>query len=143
MQAAFGEFYRIEQLIISTTNSSSSRHRTPSGLPSIVTPANIKLLFAMQARVDALTAKSGQKTSLADICFQPLGGACAIESVLQYWQMSETVYEQGLPGQVHASSTCFVEKPAWGYPLRGLDSIMKSHAVTSAFDGALEKLLHW
>ena len=38
--------------------------------------------------------------TLQDICYKPLGKACAIESVLQYWQMSEGIYEHGLPGQV-------------------------------------------
>lgn len=124
MQAAFGEFFRVEQLILSTTNSSRSPHRSPSGLPSIVTPANIKLLFAMQAQVDALYANGtqgplkqpissrlgtsqhlkGAGVSLQDICYKPLGTACAIESVLQYWQMRKEVYEHGLPGQASDSS---------------------------------------
>ena len=104
LQAAFGEFYRIEQLIVSTTNSSRGTHRSPSGLPSIVTPANIRLLFAMQDQVDALQAGMHHNISLQDICYKPLGQACAIESVLQYWQMSEAVYEHGLPGQVSVLS---------------------------------------
>ena len=50
-QAAFGPFYRIEQLIISTQSGDSSNASDP-----ILTDANIKLLFNIQAEVDALHA---------------------------------------------------------------------------------------
>ena len=48
-QAAFGPFYRIEQLIISSQSSDGD------GDP-ILTDANVKLLFDIQAEVDALRA---------------------------------------------------------------------------------------
>ena len=54
-QASFGPFYRIEQLILSTVPRSEGGHFThaqpPEPLPPIVTDANIRLLFAMQAQV--------------------------------------------------------------------------------------------
>ena len=53
-QASFGPFYRIEQLILSTVPRSRGSHVTraqPEPLPPIVTDANIRLLFAMQAQV--------------------------------------------------------------------------------------------
>lgn len=107
MQASFGAFWRIEQLLISTTAETLPSHKlAASGLPPIVVQDrvhdHIKWLFAVQAEVDALsvpytdstTGQSGNAT-LASICFKPLGGACAIESVLQYWQMDAAIYTTG------------------------------------------------
>lgn len=59
-EASFGPFYRVEQLILSTTpDSNSTYNSSDSGLPSIVTDANIRLLFAMQREVDELFGKPG------------------------------------------------------------------------------------
>ena len=107
MQASFGAFWRIEQLIISTTpDTQPSRKLAASGLPPIVvhdrTHDHIKWLFAVQAEVDALSAPYTDSTTglpgnamLSSICFKPMGAACAIESVLQYWQMDESIYNMG------------------------------------------------
>ena len=54
-EASFGPFYRVSQLILSTTPSSLSNFTSAGGLPSIVTDANIRLLFDMQYMVDSLT----------------------------------------------------------------------------------------
>jgi Niemann-Pick C1 protein len=55
-EASFGPFYRVAQLILSTTPSSASNFTSAAnGLPSIVTDANIRLLFDMQYMVDSLT----------------------------------------------------------------------------------------
>ena len=51
LQAAFGPFYRIEQLIISTQPGEGDDEADP-----ILTDANIKLLFSIQAEVDAMRA---------------------------------------------------------------------------------------
>ncbi|CAM9001419.1 unnamed protein product [Rhodiola kirilowii] len=77
-------FYRIEQLIISTV---------PNAIhgisPSIITEDNLKLLFDIQKKVDALRANySGSMVSLTDICMKPLGEDCATQSVLQYYKMN-------------------------------------------------------
>lgn len=93
-QASFGPFYRITQLILTTTPAANSTFVAPSGLPAIVTDAHIRLLFGMQAEVDALAA-GPRNASLADVCLKPLGDACASESVLQYWQMSRKIYDEG------------------------------------------------
>lgn len=58
-EASFGPFYRVEQLIVSTTPDSQSPYVSTSGLPSIVTDANINLLFAMQQEVDQLSGTDG------------------------------------------------------------------------------------
>jgi Niemann-Pick C1 protein len=85
-QAAFGPFYRIEQLILSTTPAAQSPYQSPSGLPAILTDANIKLLFRMQAAVDALAAPvagSSELATLQQVCYKPLGEDCATQSILQ------------------------------------------------------------
>lgn len=107
MQDSFGAFWRIEQLLISTTpDTLPARKLAASGLPPIVVQDrvhdHIRWLFAVQAEVDALSvpytnSKTGQagNATLSSICFKPLGGACAIESVLQYWQMDADTYARG------------------------------------------------
>ena len=35
--------------------------------------------------------------SLTDVCYKPFGAECATQSLLQYWQMNRTIYEQGFP----------------------------------------------
>ena len=85
-QAAFGPFYRIEQLILSTTPAAQSPYQSPSGLAAILTDANIKLLFQMQAAVDALAAPvagSDKLATLQQVCYKPLGDDCATQSILQ------------------------------------------------------------
>lgn len=85
-ESAFGPFYRIEQLILST--------QAPSGEPTpIVTNANLQLLFAMQAKVDALQVTvNGTNITLQDVCFKPFGDVCATQSVLQYWHMDPAAF---------------------------------------------------
>ena len=85
-QASFGPFYRIEQLILSTTPAAQAPYQTPSGLPAILTDANIRLLFQMQAAVDALAgpvAGSNASATLQQVCYKPLGDDCATQSILQ------------------------------------------------------------
>ena len=89
LQESFGAFYRIEQLILSTTPKATSQYIAPSGLPSIVTDANIKLLFRMQAEVDAIkvpVVDSNATATLQDVCYKPFGEACATQSILQVCQ---------------------------------------------------------
>jgi Niemann-Pick C1 protein len=57
-EASFGPFYRVAQIIISTTPTSNSTYISRTGLPSIVTDANIRLLFDMQYLVDSLKGAS-------------------------------------------------------------------------------------
>lgn len=56
-EASFGPFYRVSQLILSTTPQSNGSYISTTGLPAIVTDANIQLLFDMQAKVDALSGE--------------------------------------------------------------------------------------
>lgn len=102
LQASFGGFYRVEQLIVSTTPDTPSYRKTHSGVAPIVSKPNIQWLFKVQAIVDKLSAAytdpaTGQERTakLSDICFKPLGADCAIESMLQYWQMDPQIYNLG------------------------------------------------
>lgn len=56
-EASFGPFYRVAQLILSTTPDSNSSYISSGGMPGIVTDANIMLLFDMQDKVDALSGE--------------------------------------------------------------------------------------
>jgi len=38
-----------------------------------------------------------ETASLAEVCYKPFGEECATQSLLQYWQMNRTIYEQGFP----------------------------------------------
>ncbi|KAF0891217.1 hypothetical protein E2562_009398 [Oryza meyeriana var. granulata] len=81
-------FYRIEQLVLST-----SAFGGPEA-PTIVNDNNIKLLFQIQKKIDDLRANySGSTVSLADICLNPLGTNCATQSVLQYFQLDPKKYD--------------------------------------------------
>ncbi|KAK4781437.1 hypothetical protein SAY86_015539 [Trapa natans] len=82
-------FYRIEQLILATVPGAD--HKKP---PSILTGDNIKLLFEIQKKVDGIRANySGSTVSLTDICMKPLGQDCASQTVLQYFKMDQTNYD--------------------------------------------------
>ena len=135
-EAAFGPFYRVSQLILSTTPAAAnSSHLTPSGLPAILIDANLRLLFDMQAAVDAVTADSAQNSTLNDLCFKPLGDACATQSVLQYWGGSREEYEG--PGRLspefcidHWSTAC---RAATGAPVD--PKVVLGGFPTAAVDG--------
>ncbi|KAL2346178.1 hypothetical protein Fmac_000178 [Flemingia macrophylla] len=76
-------FYRIEQLILATVPD-----HVNSTSPKIVTEDNIRFLFEIQKKVDAIRANySGLMVSLQDICMKPLDKDCATQSVLQYFKM--------------------------------------------------------
>ncbi len=56
-ESSFGPFYRVEQLILTTTPDAPSPFVAPDGRPAVVTDANIRLLFDMQAEVDAISGR--------------------------------------------------------------------------------------
>ncbi|XP_019417010.1 PREDICTED: Niemann-Pick C1 protein-like isoform X1 [Lupinus angustifolius] len=76
-------FYRIEQLILATVPD-----HVNNTSPKIVSEENIKFLFEIQKKVDAIRANySGLMVSLQDICMKPMDKDCATQSVLQYFKM--------------------------------------------------------
>ncbi|VFQ72905.1 unnamed protein product [Cuscuta campestris] len=83
-------FYRIEQIIIATKPDAKSGKP-----PTIITQENIMLLFDIQNKVDSIKANnSGSVVSLTDICMKPLGKDCATQSVLQYFKMNATNFDE-------------------------------------------------
>lgn len=105
---AFGKFYRIEQLILSKNESGASN------ATSIVTDDTIRLMFDMQDIVSNISVPlpSGKNSTLEDICFKPFGpdGACATQSVLQYWQMDRATFDLAAsnhPGKSDWMEFCF------------------------------------
>ncbi|EIE26672.1 multidrug efflux transporter AcrB transmembrane domain-containing protein [Coccomyxa subellipsoidea C-169] len=135
-EESFGAFYRIEQLILSTTPKAASQYIAQSGLPSIVTDENIKLLFRMQAEVDALEVSVGDSNATAtlqDVCYKPFGAACATQSILQFWKMDEDIYEKGEPpyGMKLSPDFCFSH---WSTQCRStFEAPMDPHVILGGF----------
>ncbi|KNA12261.1 hypothetical protein SOVF_127560 [Spinacia oleracea] len=94
-------FYRIEQVILATMPDPQSGKS-----PSILTEDNMQLLFDIQQKVDELKVNySGSMVSLSDICLKPLGEDCAIQSILQYFQMDPDNYDDY--GGIQHALYCF------------------------------------
>lgn len=70
----FGPFYRTQQIFL--TNDS-----TPSS--SVISYDNLRWWFELEERVRDV--RSGE-ISFSDVCFNPTGDACIIQSVTGYWQ---------------------------------------------------------
>ncbi|WVZ15658.1 hypothetical protein V8G54_013224 [Vigna mungo] len=69
------------QLILATVTDNGN-----STSPKILSENNIKFLFEIQKKVDAICANySGSMVSLQDICMKPLDKNCATQSVLQVY----------------------------------------------------------
>ncbi|CAJ1973140.1 unnamed protein product [Sphenostylis stenocarpa] len=78
-------FYRIEQLILATVPD-----HVNGTSPGIVSEDNIRFLFEIQKKVDAIRANdSGSMISLQDICMKPLDKDCATQSVLQHYSSAD------------------------------------------------------
>jgi Niemann-Pick C1 protein len=57
-------------------------------------------------QVDALKAhNAGADVRLTDVCFKPMGEACATQSVLQYWKMDRDNLD--MYGGVEHAQFCF------------------------------------
>ncbi|CAD7700022.1 unnamed protein product [Ostreobium quekettii] len=98
-EASFGPFYRVENFIVSTTPHSISDKMTSSGLPSIGMGRYVDLMFDIQDKIDGIQATVGEgeaahNVTLNDVCFKPTGDVCGSQSILQYWQMNRSVWEQ-------------------------------------------------
>lgn len=121
---AFGKFYRIEQLILSQKDATNKS--------SIVSQETLELMFDMQDHVNNISmpvassgaghsgsnapahaqAQANTNATLEGICFKPFGpdGACATQSVLQYWQMDRATFEDAAKesgGDPHWMEFCF------------------------------------
>ncbi|KAI5964003.1 NCR1 [Candida theae] len=104
-ESNFGEWFRIEQVIVSTNN----------GEP-IFNWDTIKWWFLQESILDNLNPK----TRLSDICFKPLGDSCAIESFTQYFhgdidQLSEETWARKLQNCADSPVNCL---PSFQQPLK-------------------------
>ncbi|GEQ67837.1 hypothetical protein JCM33374_g1503 [Metschnikowia sp. JCM 33374] len=72
----FGEWYRIEQIIISNTNS----------LKPVLDWETLQWWFEKELELQEFHNAQGETISLNDLCFKPMGDTCAIESLTQYFQ---------------------------------------------------------
>jgi hypothetical protein len=103
VQASFGAFWRVEQLILSTTPDTPRRPiHVNDTAPPIITSVhghdNIQLLFDMQAEVDALSvgyndplSKAAGNATLEDICFKPMGPGTDTRTLVLHIAHSEFV----------------------------------------------------
>ncbi|ORZ33057.1 hypothetical protein BCR44DRAFT_1439021 [Catenaria anguillulae PL171] len=112
----FGPFYRTQQLIITSANTSS---------PNVVTESALRQVFALQTQLTLEGTFDG--TSLADVCLHPLPnvpvpGGCVVQSVAGYWQNSLAVFNKS-DWRTHLA-TCVANPaqtqclPAFGQPIK-------------------------
>ncbi|CAH2355562.1 NPC intracellular sterol transporter 1-related protein 1 [[Candida] railenensis] len=101
----FGKFYRVEQLIIHSTNDSEP----------VLNWNSIEWWFAKEKELQSLNSDS-----LQSICFKPLGETCAIESFTQYFQgdinyISPATWKQKLKSCTDSPVNCL---PTFQQPLK-------------------------
>uniref|UniRef100_A0A7C9FG71 SSD domain-containing protein n=2 Tax=Opuntia streptacantha TaxID=393608 RepID=A0A7C9FG71_OPUST len=122
-------FYRIEQVMLATKPDPLTGKS-----PSIVTDDNIQLLFEVQQKVDELTVNySGSRVSLTDICLKPLGDDCAIQSILQYFQMDADNYDYS--GGVEHALYCFEHYTSADTCLSAFKGPLDPSVVLGGFSG--------
>ncbi|KCV71005.1 hypothetical protein H696_01950 [Fonticula alba] len=88
----FGPFYRTQQFIVSMNQ--PEQHE-------LITESTMRFLFEVEAGINNLHATVGDSFSarnvtLSDLCFKPLGEDCVVQSVTQYWQGDEAVFDKYL-----------------------------------------------
>jgi len=101
----FGEWYRIEQIIVSSKDDTS-----------ILDWPTIKWWFERENELISLN----KNVSLEDICFKPLGDSCAIESFTQYFwgdinNINEKNWKQQLKSCTNSPVSCL---PSFQQPLK-------------------------
>jgi Niemann-Pick C1 protein len=79
----FGPFYRVEQLIITSTLQNNNNNNS-----TILTKSNLVAVLNLQDKISNLTVEYNNRTyQLSDLCYRPvLGQGCIVESVLGYWK---------------------------------------------------------
>ncbi|KAH1109328.1 hypothetical protein AAZX31_04G016700 [Glycine max] len=122
-------FYRIEQLILATVpdhvNSTSTR---------IVSEDNIRFLFEIQKKVDAIRANySGLTVSLQDICMKPLDKDCATQSVLQYFKMDLKNFDDY--GGIEHLNYCFEHYSSADHCMSAFKAPLDPSTVLGGFSG--------
>ena len=95
----FWKFYRIEQLILAPRNVSNftgtyndeNDDPVSKQFSTMYRRAVLREAFELQKSIEQLTArnaKTGRIVRLEDICYQPLPGKCAIQSLFTYFANS-------------------------------------------------------
>ncbi|KAK7311019.1 hypothetical protein RJT34_08869 [Clitoria ternatea] len=122
-------FYRIEQLILATVPD-----RLNSTSPRIVSEDNIRFLFEIQKKVDAIRANySGLMVSLQDICLKPLDKDCATQSILQYYKMDPKNFDDY--GGVEHLNYCFEHYSSADQCMSAFKAPLDPSTVLGGFSG--------
>ncbi|KAG2735142.1 hypothetical protein G9P44_001356 [Scheffersomyces stipitis] len=105
-ESSFGEWFRIEQIIVSNKNDSEP----------ILNWNNIRWWFEKERQLYSLN----ENVSLSDICFKPLGETCGIESFTQYFygdinQLTEDNWRAKLKSCTDSPVNCL---PSFQQPLK-------------------------
>ncbi|XP_027356659.1 NPC intracellular cholesterol transporter 1-like isoform X2 [Abrus precatorius] len=122
-------FYRIEQLILATVPD-----HVNNTSPGIVSEDNIRFLFEIQKKVDAIRANySGSLVSLKDICMKPLDKDCATQSVLQYFKMDTNNFDDY--GGVEHLNYCFEHYSSADTCMSAFEAPLDPSTVLGGFSG--------
>jgi Niemann-Pick C1 protein len=105
----FGPFYRTQQIFISSVNSSQS----------VVNYNNLKNLFIIEREIREMKSSPNNYT-LRNLCFNPNGDACIVQSVTGYWQsdldnFSKETWEEDFKSCTSAPTFCL---PDFQQPLK-------------------------
>lgn len=106
----FGEWYRIEQIIVSNSDPSKP----------VIDWETLQWWFEKELELQEFEDETGEKVSLDDFCFKPLGETCAIESFTQYFQgqieyLNEGNWEHELGSCTKSPVNCL---PSFQQPLK-------------------------
>lgn len=135
-ESHFGEWFRIEQLIISLANPGEA----------VMSWENVKWWFEKELELQALQHENGTY-ELEKLCFKPMGDTCAIESFTQYFNgdiryLNEDTWAHDLSACAESPVTCL---PSFQQPLKknilfSQDNVLQSKAfvVTLLLDSRLE-----
>lgn len=135
-ESHFGEWFRIEQLIISSANP-----ETP-----VLSWENVQWWFEKELELQALQHENSTY-ELEQLCFKPMGDTCAIESFTQYFNgdiryLSEATWAHDILSCAESPVTCL---PTFQQPLKknvlfSQDDVLQSKAfvVTLLLDSKLE-----
>lgn len=123
-ESNFGEWFRIEQLIVSSKNDEP-----------VLSWDTVQWWFEKELELKELTDDHNITRSLEPLCFKPLGETCAIESFAQYFQgninyLSEDNWAQEIKSCAESPVNCL---PTFQQPLKknllfSLDDVLQSKA---------------
>ena len=151
---SFGPFYRAEQVfLVNDTNS--------DGPGPVLSYETLGWWIDVEERISKLTGNDTGAT-LDDVCFNPTGDACVVQSVAAYFEnnikiVSPTTWKDKLRGCAKAFASCL---PAFGQPIppemilggwqdsndyADAEAIIVTWVVKNAFEGSPEiaKAMDW